>query len=36
MEEISTEQLSGYMDTAVELAMTYGPKLLLALEFQPY
>ena len=31
MEELSTEQLSGYMDTAVELAMNYGPKLLLAL-----
>ena len=31
MEEISTEQLSGYTDTAVELLMTYGPKLVLAL-----
>lgn len=31
MEELSTEQLSGYMDTAVELGMTYGPKLVLAL-----
>jgi len=31
MEDLSTEQLSGYMDTAVELAMTYGPKLVLAL-----
>ena len=31
MEELSTEQLTGYMDTAVELAMTYGPKLVLAL-----
>ena len=31
MEELSTDQLSGYMDTAVELAMNYGPKLLLAI-----
>jgi len=31
MEEISTEQISGYMDTAVGLAMQYGPKLVLAL-----
>lgn len=31
MEELSTEQVSGYMDTAVELAMTYGPQLVLAI-----
>ena len=31
MEELSTEQVSGYMDTAVELAMTYGPQLILAI-----
>ena len=31
MEEISTEQMAGYMDKAVEMAMTYGPKLLLAI-----
>lgn len=31
MEEISTEQLSGYVDTAVEMGMNYGPQLLLAL-----
>ncbi len=31
MEELSGEQLSGYMDMAVEMAMNYGPKLLLAL-----
>ena len=31
MEDISTEQLSGYTDTAIELLMTYGPKLMLAL-----
>ena len=31
MEDISTEQLSGYGDTAVEMAMTYGPQLLLAI-----
>ena len=28
MEEISTEQMAGYMDTAVELGMSYGPRLL--------
>ena len=31
MEELSTEQLSGYMDTAVEMTMTYGPQLILAI-----
>jgi len=31
MEEISTEQMVGYMDTAVEQVMSYGPKLLLAI-----
>ena len=31
MEEISTDQMVGYMDTAVEMAMNYGPKLLLAI-----
>ena len=31
MEEISTEQMAGYMDTAVELGMTYGPQLVLAI-----
>jgi small conductance mechanosensitive channel len=31
MEEISTEQMAGYMDTAVEMAMTYGPQLILAI-----
>lgn len=31
MEEISTEQMANYMDTAVELGMSYGPKLVLAL-----
>lgn len=31
MEEISTEQVAGYMDTAVELAMTQGPRLVLAI-----
>ena len=31
MEEISTEQMSGYMDTAVEMGMTYGPQLILAI-----
>ncbi len=31
MEDISTEQMAGYMDRAVELAMAYGPKLLLAI-----
>lgn len=31
MEEISTEQMAGYMDTAVEMGMTYGPKLVLAI-----
>jgi len=31
MEELSTEQLTGYMDTAVEMGMTWGPKVLLAL-----
>lgn len=31
MEEISTEQVSAYADTAIELLMTYGPKLILAI-----
>lgn len=31
MEELSTEQVANYMDTAVELGMNYGPKLLLAI-----
>lgn len=32
MEDVlNTEQMSKYMDTAVELAMTYGPKLILAI-----
>ncbi len=31
MEEISTEQMAGYMDTAVEMTMTYGPQLILAI-----
>jgi small conductance mechanosensitive channel len=31
MEEISTEQMSAYTDTAIEMLMTYGPKFLLAL-----
>jgi len=31
MEEISTEQMVGYVDTAVEMGMNYGPKLGLAL-----
>ena len=31
MEEISTEQMAGYMDTAVGMAMTYGPQLILAI-----
>jgi small conductance mechanosensitive channel len=31
MEELSTDQMVGYMDTAVELTMSYGPKLLLAI-----
>ncbi len=30
MEEISTEQVAGYVDTGVEMAMNYGPQLLLA------
>ena len=30
MEEISTERVSAYTDTAVELLMTHGPKLILA------
>jgi len=30
MDEISTEQMTGYMNKAVELGMSYGPKLLLA------
>jgi len=29
--ELSTDKMSHYMDTAVELAMAYGPKLILAL-----
>jgi small conductance mechanosensitive channel len=31
MEEISTDQVSAYADTAIELLMTYGPKLILAI-----
>jgi small conductance mechanosensitive channel len=31
MEEISTEQVTAYTNTAIELLMTYGPKFLLAL-----
>jgi small conductance mechanosensitive channel len=31
MEDVSTEQLTGYMDTAVEMGMVWGPKLLLAI-----
>lgn len=31
MDEISTDQISGYVDTGVSMAMTYGPKLLLAI-----
>jgi small conductance mechanosensitive channel len=31
MEEISTEQISGYMDNVVELAWEYGPQLLMAI-----
>lgn len=31
MEEISTEQVSNYMDTAVDMAMRYGPQLILAI-----
>ncbi len=30
MEEISTEQVSAYTNTAIEMLMTYGPKLILA------
>ena len=30
MEEISTEQVAGYIDTAVEMGMNYGPQLILA------
>ncbi len=30
MEELSTDQVVGYMDRGVELVMTYGPQLLLA------
>ena len=31
MEEISTEQISGYMDTVIALAWEYGPQLLMAI-----
>ena len=31
MEEISTEQAAEYMDIGIEMAMSYGPKLVLAL-----
>ena len=31
MEEISTEQISGYMDNVVEMAWEYGPQLLMAI-----
>lgn len=31
MEELSTDQIAGYMDTAVEMGMTYGPKFILAI-----
>ncbi len=30
MQDISTEQMQGYVDTVVEMALTYGPKLVLA------
>jgi len=30
MEELSTEQMATYMDTAVDMAMRYGPQLILA------
>jgi small conductance mechanosensitive channel len=31
MEEVSTEQVAGYVDTAVEMGMSYGPQLILAI-----
>ncbi len=31
MEELSTDQMAGYIDTAVEMGMTYGPKFILAI-----
>ena len=31
MEEITTEQMVGYMDTAIEMALSYGPQLALAI-----
>jgi len=31
MEELSTEKVAGYMDAAVEMVMSYGPQLLLAI-----
>ena len=31
MEDISTDQVSAYADTAIELLMVYGPKLILAI-----
>ena len=30
-EEISVDRMQGYVDTAVEMAMQYGPKLILAI-----
>ena len=31
MEEISAEQMQGYVDTAVDMAIGYGPRVVLAL-----
>lgn len=31
MEEISTEQMAGYVDTAVDMTLRYGPQLILAI-----
>ncbi|MFV2089881.1 MAG: mechanosensitive ion channel family protein [Pseudomonadales bacterium] len=31
MDELSTDQIYGYVDTSIEMAITYGPKLLLAI-----
>lgn len=31
MEEISTQQVSVFMNTAIEMAMSYGPQLILAI-----
>ncbi len=30
MQELSTEQMQGYVDTVIEMALTFGPKLVLA------